>query len=115
MKTYYCDLEVTLEVLGGKWKGLILYHLIKGTKRTSELKRLMPNITQKMLIQTLRELETSGLIHRKMYNEVPPRVEYSATELGLTLESVLKALCHWGADYAQLSFAQDEFEVLHVE
>lgn len=101
MKTYYCDLEVTLEVLGGKWKGLILYHLIKGTKRTSELKKLIPNITQKMLIQTLRELETSGLIHRKMYNQVPPRVEYSTTELGQTLESVLKTLCHWGADYAQ--------------
>lgn len=115
MKTYYCDLEVTLEVLGGKWKGLILYYLIKGTKRTSELKRLMPSITQKMLIQTLRELETSGLIHRKTYNQVPPRVEYSITELGQSLESVLRALCHWGADYAQKAFPQDEFEILHVD
>lgn len=115
MKTYYCDLEVTLDLLSGKWKGLILYHLIKGTKRTSELKRLMPNITQKMLIQTLRELETSGLIKRKMYNEVPPKVEYSSTELGQSLENVLRALCNWGTDYAQKSFTQDEFVVLSVE
>ncbi|MGO4274817.1 winged helix-turn-helix transcriptional regulator [Paenibacillus sp. TAF58] len=115
MKTYYCDLEVTLEVLGGKWKVLILYLLIKGTKRTSELKRLIPSITQKVLIQTLRELETSGLIQRKKFNQVPPRVEYSTTELGQSLEPVLRDLCNWGADYAQLSFAQEEYEILHVD
>ncbi|MBW7456285.1 winged helix-turn-helix transcriptional regulator [Paenibacillus sepulcri] len=115
MKTYYCDLEVTLEVIGGKWKGLILYHVIKGPKRTSELKRLIPNITQKMLIQTLRELEASGLISRKMYNQVPPKVEYSTTELCQSLEPILRSLCTWGGNYAEKSFAQDEFEILHLE
>lgn len=115
MKTYYCDLEVTLEVIGGKWKGLILYYVIKGPRRTSELKRLIPNITQKMLIQTLRELETSGLIHRKMYKQVPPKVEYSTTELGQSLEPILKALCNWGGNYAEQSFAEDEFEILYLD
>ncbi|CAM4395341.1 DNA-binding HxlR family transcriptional regulator [Paenibacillus endophyticus] len=115
MKTYYCDLEVTLDVIGGKWKGLVLYHVIKGPKRTSELKRLIPNITQKMLIQTLRELESSGLIARKMFNQVPPKVEYSTTELGQSLETVLKALCSWGIGYAEEAFAQDEYEILKLE
>ncbi|MFP7288594.1 winged helix-turn-helix transcriptional regulator [Shouchella clausii] len=115
MKTYYCGLEVTLDVIGGKWKALVLYYLIKGPKRTSELKRLIPSITQKMLIQTLRELEMSGLILRKMYNQVPPKVEYSTTELGQSLESILEALCNWGGIYAESSFAQDEFEILHMD
>lgn len=115
MKTYYCGLEVTLDVIGGKWKALVLYYLIKGPKRTSELKRLIPTITQKMLIQTLRELEMSGLILRKMYNQVPPKVEYSTTELGQSLESILEALCNWGGIYAESSFAQDEFEILHMD
>lgn len=115
MKTYYCSLEVTLDVIGGKWKALVLYYLIKGPKRTSELKRLIPTITQKMLIQTLRELEMSGLILRKMYNQVPPKVEYSTTELGQSLESILEALCNWGGIYAESSFAQDEFEILHMD
>ncbi|WP_379152446.1 winged helix-turn-helix transcriptional regulator [Paenibacillus sp. sgz5001063] len=115
MKTYYCDLEVTLDIIGGKWKGLVLYYLIKGPKRTSELKRQIPGITQKMLIQTLRDLETSGLIHRKVYNQVPPKVEYSTTELGQSLESILKALCNWGGKYAEETFAQDEFEILHTD
>jgi DNA-binding HxlR family transcriptional regulator len=115
MRTYYCNLEVTLEIIGGKWKGLILYHLIKGPKRTSELKRLIPNITQKMLIQTLRELETSGLLHREMYKQVPPKVEYSTTELAQSLEPVLSALCNWGQNYAETSFAEDEYEILNVD
>lgn len=114
MKTYYCDLEVTMEVIGGKWKGLILYYLIKGPKRTSELKRLVHSITQKMLIQTLRELETDGLISRKMYNQVPPKVEYSTTELGQSLEPILKALCGWGVNYAEKSFAEGEVQILHL-
>lgn len=115
MKTYYCGLEVSLDVIGGKWKALVLYYLIKGPKRTSELKRLIPTITQKMLIQTLRELEMSGLILRKMYNQVPPKVEYSTTELGQSLESILEALCNWGGIYAESSFAKDEFEILHMD
>lgn len=115
MKTYYCDLEVTMEVIGGKWKGLILYYLIKGTKRTSELKRLVHGISQKMLIQTLRELETDGLVRRKIYNQVPPKVEYSATELGQSLEPIMRALCQWGGNYAEKSFPQGEVQILHKD
>jgi len=100
MKVYHCDFEVTMEVIGGKWKGLILYNLINGPKRTSELKRVVHGITQKMLIQTLRELEDDGLVNRKMFNQVPPKVEYSTTELGQSLESILIALCQWGDRYA---------------
>jgi DNA-binding HxlR family transcriptional regulator len=100
MKVYYCNFEVTMEVIGGKWKGLILYNLINGPKRTSELKRVVNNITQKMLIQSLRELEDDGLVNRKMFNQVPPKVEYSTTELGQSLESILKSLCQWGDSYA---------------
>lgn len=104
-----------MDVIGGKWKGLVLYHLIKGPKRTSELKRLIPNITQKMLIQTLRELETSGLLDRKMYNQVPPKVEYSTTDLAQSLEPVLKELCTWGENYAEKSFEQDDYEIVYVD
>lgn len=112
MKVYYCNLEVTMEVIGGKWKGLVLYYLIKGPKRTSELKRLLHSITQKMLIQTLRELEASGLISRKMFNQVPPKVEYSTTDLGQSLEPILRSLCEWGDDYAEQTFAEGEVQIL---
>ncbi|WP_042161343.1 winged helix-turn-helix transcriptional regulator [Paenibacillus gorillae] len=115
MKTFYCELELTLEVIGGKWKGLLLYYLIKGPKRTSELKRLMPNTTQKMLIQTLRELESDGLIRRRMYPQVPPKVEYSTTELGQSLEPMLRTLCSWGAVYAEQTFAPGEIEILNLD
>ncbi|QDK69248.1 winged helix-turn-helix transcriptional regulator [Bacillus halotolerans] len=97
MKKFSCGFEVTKEVIGGKWKGLVLYFLMNGPKRTSELKRIIPNITQKMLIQTLRELEASGLVSRKMYNQVPPKVEYSSTELGESLKPILQELCQWEA------------------
>lgn len=75
-KKYNISVEATLEVIGGKWKCVILCHLTHGKKRTSELKRLMPNITQKMLTQQLRELEADGVINRIVYNQVPPKVEY---------------------------------------
>lgn len=113
MKTYYCNLEVTLDVIGGKWKSLILHYLIKGPKRTSELKRLAHGITQKMLIQTLRELEADGLVSRKMFNQVPPKVEYSTTDLCQTLEPTLKALCQWGDSYADKTFAKGEVQILN--
>ncbi|AAS44109.1 MULTISPECIES: winged helix-turn-helix transcriptional regulator [Bacillus] len=96
MKKYNIPVEATLEVIGGKWKVVILCHLTKGTKRTSELKRLMPGITQKMLTQQLRELEDDGVIQRKVYNQVPPKVEYSLTDYGWSLESILDSLCTWG-------------------
>jgi len=107
--------EVTMDVIGGKWKGLVLFFLMNGPKRTSELKRIIPNITQKMLIQTLRELEASGLVSRKMYNQVPPKVEYSPTELGESLKPILQELCQWGVHYAEQEYAGGEFEIVPPE
>ncbi|MGG4166378.1 winged helix-turn-helix transcriptional regulator [Rossellomorea vietnamensis] len=115
MKTYYCNMEIFLEVTGGKWKGLILYYLLKGPKRTGELKRLVHNISQKMLVQTLRELESDGLVHRKVYNQVPPKVEYSTTELGQSLEPLFQTLCEWGENYAEQVFTKDEYQILSKE
>lgn len=92
-----CPVEVTLDVIGGKWKGIILYHLIDGKKRFSEFRRLYPRITQRMLTLQLRELERDGVVHRKVYNEIPPRVEYSLTEFGRTLMPVILLMKEWGA------------------
>ncbi|HAJ93032.1 MAG TPA: ArsR family transcriptional regulator [Gammaproteobacteria bacterium] len=94
-----CPLEVAIEIIGGKWKVPILYHLQSGTKRFNELKRLMPRVTQRMLTKQLRELEHDQIIHRKVYAEIPPRVEYSITEFGLTLSPLLKVLHAWGTEY----------------
>jgi DNA-binding HxlR family transcriptional regulator len=91
--------QSTLKVLGGKWKILILWHLKDEGKRFSELKRLMPKITEKMLIQQLRELEKDGIVNRFVHSEVPPKVEYSFTEYGLSLKPVLQALCNWGEQH----------------
>ncbi|KXZ13665.1 HxlR family transcriptional regulator [Bacillus nakamurai] len=96
-KKYNISVEAALEVIGGKWKCVILCHLMRGKKRTSELKRLMPDITQKMLTQQLRELEADGVINRIVYNQVPPKVEYELSEYGHSLERILNALCDWGA------------------
>jgi DNA-binding HxlR family transcriptional regulator len=92
--------ERALKVIAGRWKAVILYHLFSGPKRLSELKRLAPNATQKVLIQQLREMEAHGLIHREVYRQVPPRVDYSATQLGLSLEPVIMTLCEWGRRHA---------------
>lgn len=96
---YNISVEATLEVIGGKWKCVILCHLTHGKKRTSELKRLMPEITQKMLTQQLRELEEDGVINRIVYNQVPPKVEYELSEYGQSLEGILDSLCAWGANH----------------
>lgn len=93
---YGCPVEATLDVIGGKWKGVILYHLIHGTKRFGELRRLMPHITQRMLTLQLRELEKDGVVHREVYREVPPRVEYSLTEFGRTLSPIILQMRDWG-------------------
>ncbi len=95
-KKYNISVEATLEVIGGKWKCVILCHLTHGTKRTNELKRAMPGITQKMLTQQLRELEDDGIINRITYNQVPPKVEYELSEYGWSLKSILDTLCKWG-------------------
>ena len=98
-KKYNISVEATLEVIGGKWKCVILCHLTYGKKRTSELKRLMPDITQKMLTQQLRELEEDGIINRIVYNQVPPKVEYELSEYGKSLQGILDSLCAWGANH----------------
>lgn len=92
--------ERALSVISGRWKAVILYHLLDRPRRLSELKRLIPNISQKVLIQQLRELEEHRLVHREVFRQVPPRVDYSATALGLSLEPVLLALCDWGQRHA---------------
>ncbi|MET4558957.1 DNA-binding HxlR family transcriptional regulator [Lysinibacillus parviboronicapiens] len=98
MKKYNFSIEATLDIIGGKWKIVILCILMMGQrKRTSELKRMIPNITQKMLIQQLRELEKDNIILRKVYNQSPPKVEYSLTEYGESLTHVIDLMCDWGA------------------
>jgi len=92
--------ERALKVISGRWKAIILYHLFDGQQRLSELQRRMPEVSQKVLIQQLRELEEHGIVHREVYRQVPPRVDYSATPLGLSFEPVLLALCEWGRRHA---------------
>lgn len=94
-----CPVETTLDVIGGKWKGIILYQLLDGTKRFNEFRRLNPGITQFMLTLQLRELERDGIIHREIYKEVPPKVEYSLTDFGRTLEPVIMSMRAWGESY----------------
>ena len=94
-------IERALKVISGRWKAVILYHLLEGPKRLSELMRLLPEISQKVLVQQLRDLEAHGLVHREVHRQVPPRVDYSATSLGLSLEPVMIALCEWGQHHAE--------------
>lgn len=96
-KYFDCPLTTAMGILGGKWKVVILGHLFTDKKRFGELKKLIcSDITQKMLTQQLRELEEDGLIHREIYKEVPPKVEYSLTEFGKSLSPILQDLCIWG-------------------
>ncbi len=92
-------MQVTLKVLGGKWKILILWHLKDKARRFSELKRLIPEITEKMLIQQLRELEKDEIVNQKVYSDVPPKVEYSFTDYGRSFKPALKVLCQWGEEH----------------
>ncbi len=91
-----CPIEATLDIVGGKWKVLILFYLMQGTVRFGEFQRLIPKITQRMLTLQLRELEEDGVIHREVYRQVPPKVEYSLTEFGRSLESLLLLMRDWG-------------------
>ena len=102
-KTYACcsarPVEATLSVVGGKWKVLILYHLLDETLRFGEIQRRIPNATARMLTRHLRELERDNIVHRKVYAEVPPKVEYSLTEFGQSLMPVIKSMEKWGRTY----------------
>ena len=95
----HCPVEATLELIGGKYKALILWHLSENKLRFSELRKVIHNATPKMLTQQLRELEASDLIHREVYPVVPPKVEYSLTELGRSLMPILVAMRDWGSGY----------------
>lgn len=95
-----CPVEATLELIGGKWKGIILYHLLDGKLRFSELNRQIPCVTQRMLTKQLRELEADGLVNRIVHAEVPPRVEYELTKEGKTLKTILNSLKKWGSTQA---------------
>lgn len=98
-----CSVEATLNLIGGKWKGVILYRLLDAdVLRFNELRRILPNITQRMLTNQLRELEASGLVARRVYPEVPPKVEYRLTDYGRTLAPVVHALKQWGDTHIAL-------------
>lgn len=98
-KIHPCPVQTCLKFIADKWKVLIIRDLLTGTKRFSELKKSLGPVTQKMLTQQLREMETDGLIHRKVYAVVPPKVEYSLTEFGLTLTPVINSMREWGLEY----------------
>lgn len=94
-----CPVETTLMLIGNKWKVLILRDLMEGTRRFGELKRSIGSVSQKVLTQQLRAMEADGLVYREVYAEVPPRVEYSLTDLGYSLRPILDAMMAWGEDY----------------
>ena len=95
-KKFNCPVEATLDVIGGKWKSVILWHLRSEAKRFNELRKLIPNVTVRMLTNQLRELEQDGVVSRTVFAEVPPRVEYALTDSGRSLRPILDALCSWG-------------------
>ncbi len=96
MPDFECTVKLTADIIGGKWKPLIIFHLESGTRRFSELLRLIPGTSKKMLTKHLRELERDEIVHRSIYAEVPPRVEYSLTRHGQSLRPILKLMSAWG-------------------
>lgn len=100
-KAYKCPMEMTIDLIGGKWKALLLWHLSQGVLRFNELARIFPDMSQKMLTQQLRDLEEDGLLQRTVYPQIPPKVEYALTEFGSTLIPVLQEMNKWGTAYAE--------------
>ena len=103
-----CDVEATLSVVGGRWKPILVCHLLDGRKRFGELRRLTPNATERMITLQLRELEADGVIERHVYAEVPPRVEYELTEFGRSLEPILVLMQEWGGAFKARRLAEEE-------
>ncbi|MEO1130867.1 MAG: helix-turn-helix domain-containing protein [Planctomycetota bacterium] len=103
-----CDVEATLSVIGGRWKPILVCHLLAGPKRFGALKRLTPNATERMITLQLRELEADGVVSRTVFAEVPPRVEYDVTEYGRSLEPILVAMQHWGREFKARQHAHEE-------
>ncbi|MBK8722873.1 MAG: helix-turn-helix transcriptional regulator [Saprospiraceae bacterium] len=96
---YYCPVDLTLSVIGGRWKGLVFWNLRDGVKRFGELKKILVGINDKMLTQVLRELESSGVVNRKVFENIPPKVEYSLTEEGKKLLPVMQQMSNWGSQF----------------
>lgn len=115
MKQYHLGIEATLEIIGGKWKALIICLLMSGTKRTSELQHSISGISQKVLIQQLRELERDGLVKRLVYQQMPPKVEYSLTEYGVTANRIIDVMCSWGRENIQIRQERGEAIILLEE
>lgn len=103
IKTYNCPVEAAMDVIGGKYKVLIVYELINGPRRYNEIQKAVPQATPRMLSKQLRELEADGVINRVLYPVVPPRTEYSLTDVGKTLVPIVEALCTWGEHYFELA------------
>ena len=104
---YHCPVEATLDVIGGKWKALILFHLRDAVCRFGELRRKIPGVSERMLAQQLRELEEQGVVHREVYREVPPKVEYWLTPYGKTLRPITDMLCEWGKKHQKRVAGRD--------
>ncbi|MDE0522343.1 MAG: helix-turn-helix domain-containing protein [Boseongicola sp.] len=102
-----CDVEATLSVIGGRWKPILVCRLLGGRKRFSELCRLAPNATERMITLQLRELEADGIISRHVFREVPPRVEYEVTEMGRSLQPIIEAMQDWGRDFKKTRLVQE--------
>ena len=107
-----CDVEATLSVIGGRWKPVLVCHLLQGRKRFGELCRLTPNATQRMVTLQLRELEADGVVSRHVFAEVPPRVEYDVTEFGRTLEPILVQMQDWGSAFKARKLAEEAEDAL---
>ena len=103
-KEFRCPVEVTIDIIGGKWKSLILWHLHQGKMRFKELERIVPGVSQKMLTQQLKEMEKDQLLAKTVYPEVPPRVEYELTPRGHSLFPLLQSMHDWAVDELDLSF-----------
>ncbi len=107
---HYCEVATTLEVMSGRWKAVILFHLMDGTKRFGELRRKLPGVTQRMLTLQLRELQRDGVVQRVVYAEMPPKVEYSLTQFGHSLTPVLIAMRDWGRSHRETLIATRQAE-----
>ena len=105
-----CDVEATSSVIGGRWKPILVCHLLDGRKRFGELRRLTPNATERMITLQLRELEADGVIERHVFAEVPPRVEYEITEFGRSLEKILSLMQTWGSAFKARKLAEESGE-----
>ncbi|MBO1515283.1 winged helix-turn-helix transcriptional regulator [Metabacillus bambusae] len=111
MVKYNTGINIFMNIVGGRWKCLILFFLSQKAIRTKEFYELMPGITQKVLTEQLKQLERDGLVHREVYKEVPPKVEYSLTELGKTFVPVLNTMCEWGNGYAIIRDINQEEQI----